>query len=233
MDLRSRYDVRFIREDSWHLHSESNTQRLVDLYLANSQFTPRRILNAGCGSHAIGSSAFEEVRLDLFMSPLIGRSTSVCASVTNLPFKPNIFGCVVCVGEVLGYCDPAAAISEFARVLAPSGLLICDFSSSLSFRHRFTKSFGRAADMITDRYNGAPEKIWIYNPKYICGLLNDCGFVVKSQTGTHLWSAVARRCALSPDVAVSIERRLGWLRAPSKWADLTTIVAELGKDESR
>lgn len=149
-DLQSRYDVKSIREDSWHSHSELSTQKLINLHLGKRQFAPGRLLNAGCGGHAINSSAFEEVRLDLFPSPLVGRSASVCASVTNLPFKSSVFGCVVCVGEVLGYCDPASAISEFARVLAPCGLLICDFSSSLSFRHRFTSSFARAADMITD-----------------------------------------------------------------------------------
>jgi SAM-dependent methyltransferase len=231
-DLQQRYDVQYIREDSWHSHSELSTQEVINFYLDSRQLVPRRLLNAGCGGHAINSSAFEEVRLDLFSSPLVGRSASVCASIMGLPFKPSVFGCVICVGEVLGYCDPALAISEFARVLAPSGLLICDFSSSLSFRHRFTKSFARAADMITDRYNGAPEKIWIYNPEYIRALLNDHGFVVRSQKGTHLWSAVARRVALSPEVAVSIERRLSWLPAPPEWADLATIVAELGKGDS-
>src|SRR6202035_4913925 len=131
---------------------------------------------------------------------------------------------VICVGEVLGYCDPATAISEFARVIAPSGILICDFGSSVSFRHRLTKSFGRAADLVVDRYNDAPEKIWIYNPEYIRGLMTDQGFMIKSQMGTHHWSAVGRRLGLSSEAAVMLERRFAWLPAPGSWADLITIV---------
>jgi ubiquinone/menaquinone biosynthesis C-methylase UbiE len=54
------------------------------------------------------------------------REYSVCTSVERLPFRENSMGAIVCVGEVLAYCDPAAAIGEFARVLVRSGLLICD-----------------------------------------------------------------------------------------------------------
>jgi SAM-dependent methyltransferase len=228
-DLRPRYDVRSIREDDWHSYSELNTQNFIHECLSNAKLPSNRLLNAGCGGQTIALPGYEEIRTDLFLPPLVGRAASVCASVTALPFGSETFSCVICVGEVLGYCDPAAAIAEFARVLLPSGILICDFGSSISFRHRLTKSFGLAADMVIDRYNGAPEKIWIYNPEYICGLMSDLGFTIKSEIGTHYWSAVGRKFGLSSGAAVMLERRLAWLPAPRSWADLTTIAAVRAK----
>jgi hypothetical protein len=109
------------------------------------------------------------------------------------------------VGEVLGYCDPVSAIQEFSRVLAPAGLLICDFGSSLSTKRRFTESFGRAADLIVDHYNGSPEQIWIYHPDYICAALESSGFKIKKVFGTHTWSALARRFGVSIGLAIKME----------------------------
>jgi ubiquinone/menaquinone biosynthesis C-methylase UbiE len=111
-------------------------------------------------------SNWDEISVDLFTTPLRSQKLSVCANIQVLPFKADTFGCVVCVGEVLAYCDPAQAISELARVLASSGLLICDFGSTTSARYAFTHLYGRAADIVTDHYNGSPEKIWVYSPQY-------------------------------------------------------------------
>jgi SAM-dependent methyltransferase len=198
--------------------------------LANASVAPKRLLNAGCGAYEIARDDLEEVGVDLFDSPLAGRRLSVCASVTELPFANSTFGCVVCVGEVLGYCDPSRAIAEFGRIVAPSGLLICDFGSSLSFRYRFSETFGRAADIIIDDYNGAPEKVWVYNPEYILTLLSDQGFVVRSQVGTHCWSSIARRFGFSSTRAVVFEKWMKSVPLPTRLADLVTIVAVRLKD---
>jgi hypothetical protein len=84
--------------------------------------------------------------------------------------------------------------------------------------------------MIVDRYNGGPEKIWVYNPEYIHGLMSHFGFRIISQMGTHYWSAVARKLGLSSDAAVRVERRFAWLPLPCKHADLITIAAVRKKD---
>ena len=201
-DLQPRYDVRSIREDAWHSFSEEQTNKLLTERMSGFDISPRRFLNAGSGGQRLRPERWSEICLDLFSSPLAGRFNSVCASVERLPFSSCAFGCVICVGEVLGDCDPAAVFAEFARVLVPGGLLICDFSSSTSFRHSFTTSFGRAADLVTDHYNGSPERIWMYDPFYIRELLKARGFRIESQIGIHKWSALVRRFGASPKTAV-------------------------------
>lgn len=228
VDLKPRYDVPTIQEDEWHSHSEDHTNELVQRELSASTAVPRRILNAGCGARTVSIVGFQEVRVDLFVSPLKGAVGAVCGSINHLPFASNSFGCAVCVGEVLDYCDPASAISEFARVLAPDGALILDFCKSTSIRHLFTPSFARAADMIVDQYNGTPEKIWIYHPKYIHGLLENNGFVIKSQETAHRWSALLRRIGFSPKASVLFEK-ICPIRAPALLGDLQTIVAVRAK----
>jgi SAM-dependent methyltransferase len=223
--LKSRYDVCSISEDRWHTHTGQRTSRIVANTLAEIPPGSRRLLNAGSGCHALGLSSWEEIATDLFPSPLTTHRVSVCASVELLPFAEQSFGAVVSVGEVLAYCDPARALKEFARVLIPSGVLICDFGSTRSTKYRFTESFGRAADLVTDRYNGSPEKIWIYDPLYIRSILEDVGFLVSEEMGIHAWSAIARRLGLSPAVSVLAGKLLDWIRAPAIWGDIMTVVA--------
>jgi SAM-dependent methyltransferase len=227
-ELKPRYDVGAIREDEWHSYSGDQTTRIIQAELSTFDHPPSWLLNAGSGIYALGPHQWHEVRCDLFAAPIKGGGLSVCGSIQQLPFSDSAFGAVVCVGEVLAYCDPAATAREFARVLAPSGILISDFGSSRSMRRLLSSSFGRAADLVTDDYNGSPEKTWIYNPDYILALLANLGFRIQKTLGTHTWSALARRLGCSPRLAVSIQRRLEWLRLPAAAADVITVVAVRG-----
>ena len=186
-------------------------------------------LNAGAGSLLDWRRiAGREVSVDLFESPIRTRPFSICCSVERLPFSRSSFGAIVSVGEVLAYCDPAAAIEEFARVSAPSGILICDFASSRSVRYWMRPQYGRAADLIVDEYNGAPERTWVYDPReYIRTLLQSAGFEIKQAFGTHTWSSLARRIGVPPAVAYCHCRsNLSPSSSSGRWADLVTIVAE-------
>ena len=167
--------------------------------------------------------------VDLFEAPIRNQAHFIRASVEELPLDPGMFGAVVCVGEVLGYCDPARAIPEFARVLSSPGLLICDFGSTRSCRHWFRATHSRSADLITDQYQNTPEPIWIYHPHYIESLLAVSGFKKLSVYGTHTWSAISRRIGISAPKATRLQRLIDWLPFPNRWADVTTIVAALGE----
>lgn len=224
-ELRSRYDVVSFREDSWHAFTGERTARILARFLLEVNPASNWLLNAGAGVYEIGTGAWREIAVDLFVTPIRQRKHSVCTSVERLPFKKSSVGAVVCVGEVLAYCDPAAAIREFASVLAPSGLLICDFASSRSPRYWFRRPYGRAADLITDEYNGVPERTWVYDPDYVGSLLRDAGFQIREISGTHAWSALARRAGAAPEPALRFQRLLRRLPLPARLADLTTIVA--------
>ena len=225
-DLKSRYDVTSIFEDEWHTYCAAETDRIIDHYLKIPSGHSEWLLNAGAGVYALGLSKWKEVSLDLFLPPIQSRSYPVCASVEQLPFKNESFGAVICVGEVLAYCDPATAISEFARVLATHGQLVCDFRSTKSCRYWLTPVFGRGAELIIDDYNGTPEKTWVYSPNYIETLLKKAGFMVVARLGTHTWSSIARRTGFSTQTSVRIQRGIDWLQFSLIGADLITIVAE-------
>jgi SAM-dependent methyltransferase len=224
-DLKMRYDVPVVYEDDWHAYSGEKTAAYIANYLSSFSPPSNWLLNAGAGIYAIGVNSWKEVSLDLFTLPIRNRQYACCASIEHLPFQAGAFGGIVCVGEVLAYCDPAATLTEFSRVLAPSGILIVDFGSTRSLRHWLKPPFGRAVDLIEDYYNGAPELTWVYDPKYIKSLLASFGFKIKARVGTHTWSALARRLGASATIAMFAQKHLDRVWLPATWADLTTIVA--------
>ena len=227
-ELVTRYNVESFHEDAWHTYCGNKSSKIVVGQLALCESKSRLLLNAGSGVYQIGVDGWSEMAVDLFDAPIRGRQNAVRASIEDLPFESGMFGAVVCVGEVLGYCDPAKSIFEFSRVLSPSGILICDFGNSRSFRYLLKKQYGRAADLVTDQYNGTSEPIWVYDYAYISSLLISAKFSIKQVTGIHTWSAIARRIGLPAQRATNIQRRLDWLHLPTKWADVTAIVAVRG-----
>jgi len=230
-ELAGRYNVTSFEEDDWHAHTGRRTSKFLAEQVGQIPHSPGWVLNAGSGVYQLGLGHWNEVSVDLFDLPISRHVFSVCASVKQLPFHSAAFAGVICVGEVLSYCDPAQAISEFARVLVPTGCLICDFSSSRSIKYWGRLSFGRAADIVTDVYNSSPEHIWVYDPSYIRSLLEASGFVIRKVVGTHSWSALAKRCGATRSRSLVLERWLEWVRLPSSWADLTTILAVRVTDE--
>jgi SAM-dependent methyltransferase len=183
------------------------------------------LLNAGCGVYSIGAQSWGEIAVDLFEEPLAGRTRAVCANIELLPFRTGAFGAIVCIGEVLGYCDPAAALSEFSRVLAQNGVLLCDFGSTTSARHWLTPSFDKATALVTDTYNDRPEVLWNYSPGYVRRLLRRNDFEIERVRGSHTVSAVARRCGMPLHRAAALERRFGGTMQSIACADLVLVAA--------
>lgn len=230
-ELVHRYNVESFQEDAWHSYFGDKSSKMVAGSLVKCKSPCRLLLNAGSGVYKIGINGWTETAVDLFEAPIRGRQNAVCANVEDLPFNSGTFGAVVCVGEVLGYCDPAKAIAEFSRVLTGCGILICDFGNSRSFRNLFKCHYGRSADLITDQYNGTPEPIWIYDPGYISSLLISANFSIKQISGIHKWSSLARRFGISTKTATHLQSRLDWVPLPARWADITVIVAVRNEGE--
>ncbi|MBI3898089.1 MAG: malonyl-ACP O-methyltransferase BioC [Gammaproteobacteria bacterium] len=99
---------------------------------------PARILDAGCGTgygtrtlaRRYRSASLTGVDLAQAMTAQARRATGwfgqkrfVCADAERLPFAGEAFD-MVWSNLMLQWCDPAAALAEFLRVLAPSGLLM-------------------------------------------------------------------------------------------------------------
>lgn len=224
-ELRSRYDVSSIEEDAWHAYTGSKTSELLSRLISEIDSPSLRLLNAGAGIYSLQTSNCDEYFVDLFSSPIAGRKNAVCGSIELLPFRDEAFGCIVCVGEVLSYCDPAIALKEFERILAPVGYLVLDFGSTRSIRRWLTKMFGRTADIAVDEYNGSAERVWRYSPSYIRELLQANGFQIRKTHGVHTWSVLAKRLGLSQTNALKFQERLDWLNLPVAWAEIITIAA--------
>ena len=68
----------------------------------------------------------------IYLDRDIGRSPSICADATSLPFAAGTFDVVMCL-EVLEYvADPHSALTEIGRALRPGGALLV----STPFLHR-------------------------------------------------------------------------------------------------
>jgi SAM-dependent methyltransferase len=224
-DLRARYDVPALDEDEWHTFGDAQRRLIVQGALGQIGYGESWFLNAGAGVHSLGWEAGNEVLVDLFSAPIAGRRLAVCADIGSLPFQKAKFGAVVCTGEVLGYCDPARAFSEFSRVASSGGILILDFASTRSARYWWTKTYARTADLVTVQYNGRPERIWIYDPKYIYSLLVDFGFQVDRLSYIYTWSVLLNRFGVGDRNALKLERCLRMFPLPISAADIIVIVA--------
>src|SRR5262245_3267412 len=131
-ELEPRYATTSITEDAWHTFGDKRKHDFICRHLNRGPNQSPWLLNAGCGVHRIVADDWNEVCLDLFPQPIRHHPHPVRATVERLPFASSSIGAVVCIGEVLGYCDPTRALAEFSRVLEPSGALICDYGNSRS-----------------------------------------------------------------------------------------------------
>jgi SAM-dependent methyltransferase len=144
-ELSVRYGTPISTEDPWHSYSGVQTAKILSHYLRPAETERAWLLNAGAGVYEVAPTEWREISLDLFEAPIRGRPYAVCGSIEHLPFADSVFAGVVCVGEVLGYCDPAKAIAELARTTRAGATLICDFRNSGGFRQWFSGSCGRAS----------------------------------------------------------------------------------------
>ncbi|MEF2074439.1 class I SAM-dependent methyltransferase [Consotaella aegiceratis] len=226
--LKCRYDVSKIEEDDWHRSTEIYTNKIIELSvkkLAEKLQKCPMVLNAGCGSTQLDLEFSFEICLDIFMSPLYNRDFAVCGSAEMLPLKNESVDLVICVGEVIAYCDPSRFIKEAYRVLSKGGFLVFDFCSTNSFRFYFTKTYGRMADIVCVEYNNAPERTWVYSPSYMREITSRAGFIDISVSGTHGWSALLQRFGLRTGPCLLFQKILRHI-SPAGHNDIITMIAE-------
>jgi SAM-dependent methyltransferase len=104
-----------------------------EAFRAVVEASPRRVLDAGCGTGDIGVRIAAEPGVEVVAvdtSPRmvqIARERGLRASVADvqqLPFEDGEFDCVLAAWVIYHVQDRAAAIRELARVLRPGGRLV-------------------------------------------------------------------------------------------------------------
>lgn len=224
--LSRRYDVSSMVEDAWHSDTDRTTRAFVRRTLDSVPVQRRGvIINAGCGVYELNAPGWTEVSIDQFCSPMQRRDRAICGDVHRIPIGSGRASAVVCVGEVLAYCEPATVVQEFARILTCSGILIVDHRSTRSPKYWGTPVWRRAADIVIDQYNGSDERTWVYDPSYIHGLLLTAGFQLQAQADTHGVAAIIRRASAPVAVALAIDRLLAPIAGRLLPGDLVTTIA--------
>lgn len=157
-------------DDIWHLYTHKILHKNVQSYLNKLNLDDTQIvLNAGCGKTTYDTNAtiiymdIVEKYVECFENYLVG-------SIEQIPLHDNSADCIICVGSVINYADIQKSISEFSRILKPTGVLILEFERSNSAEFLFTPNYGKTIFMQKYNYNNQTHYLWMYNEKFVLQL---------------------------------------------------------------
>ncbi|GHU42485.1 hypothetical protein FACS1894111_06510 [Clostridia bacterium] len=173
-------------DNNWHLYS----QKQIAKYVCHQKFNPQyTILNAGSGGSDYGLSNRMH-HVDIAKNKIDHFAQYTVSGVEKMPFQSASFADVICVGDVINYCDARAAIAEFARVMKPFGQLILEFESSWGYEHQKSNAYKKPAAVTALSYGGEMQNQWLYSPDYIKKILHDFGFQVTDVFCFHILSSL-------------------------------------------
>ena len=174
------------KDDLWHSVNQYEIKKAVhDLRIPYNS----KILNAGSGGSTYGLT-HDMYHLDIVANKNVNLRNFTLGSVENIPFNPEFFDYVICVGSVLNYCDAVQAIQQFSRVLKTGGILLLEFECSTSFEFIGTKVYNKNAALIITRYFNKEHEMWVFSPKYIQSMLITSGFSIKGKHNYHILSSL-------------------------------------------
>lgn len=204
-DVRQQYNSRdeiWPAKDTWHRHTYSCIFDSVHRHAARFDLARRKVLNLGSGGNDYAIKANFEVQLDIADRRLPRDGFSVVGTAEAVPFRASSFSFVLCVGSVLNYCDAVAAVLEVARVLAPGGILIIEFESSRNAEYVGRDEFGKNTVLVTTKFQGESELLWLYNPAYFIALLKGCELELLHDEGFHTITSLVYRLFASEKFAM-------------------------------
>lgn len=214
--------------DKWHTY---NQQQIVNsLKHAGLLSIPNesKILNAGSGGSAYSMNESNMYHVDLAASKIINKKHCHVGNIESLPYDNCFFDVIICVGEVVNYCDAPKVILEFSRVLKKDGILILEYESTNTLELIFRKEFNCPRLLWETFYQGHPEWIWYYSDDYIINLLSIYSFNVLNNYQFHILSILVYRFTHNPNFSYyfsffdPICRLLPWIR---RYGSNTIILA--------
>lgn len=222
--IRARYNDRswFTSVDGWHKFTATQIRQEVAYFWKS---LPSRqnciILNAGAGNNDFGLRSSTIINLDISEVRISQMPNPIVATVEELPLPDCSVDVVICVGSVINYCDAAATIAEFGRVLRSTGSLILEFESSYSAELIKQDAFRQAAAVAETFYADKPEAVWVYSPKYINNLLYAADFKIIRNVPIHVlspWALLFLQSVSAAAVIARFDRIVKHFRPLSQWA---------------
>lgn len=175
---------------AWHTRKISQVVKLLPP-------NPQKVLDVGCSSGVLTAAIAKALPqskvtgLDSYRKAIILAQTKyphitfIVGDAHKLPFKNKVFDLVICTETLEHLVDPAAALGEIRRVLAPGGRAIISMDSgSLLFKivwFVWTKTKGRV-------WRNA--HLHEFNAKILESLIKNAGFRIIKKTTSHLGMAV-------------------------------------------
>lgn len=221
--VRRRYNQLLINtSDPWHDYTAKAIREQLKVW-HEPLFSNREclVLNAGSGGDDLGVCPPEAIHLDLAEQRLKDTQRAIIASVESIPLPAQSVGTIICVGSVINYCDPAAAIVEFGRIACSGAWMAVEFESSRSGELLCRRGFGSAAVVVRTFYGDSEEVVWVYRPPYIESLLSAAGFRVVERVPIHIvspWLLLFTRLPAVASRAGELDRRFSSTSFLTRWA---------------
>lgn len=172
-------------EDLWHMYSKHT----IEHYLLRQKWSASEyVLNAGSGGNTYGLDFINMHHRDIAKNKISSFKDYSVGTIEELPFGQNSFDKIICVGSVINYCDAVSAISEFARVIKPNGILFLEFESSYGFEHRKQSYYKEPATVVKLKYFDELWTQWVYSPQYITNSIKEMGFKILHKKYFHIFS---------------------------------------------
>lgn len=232
---RYRSISRYSLTDEWHEYTANRIRQELSGRWSGLQTQPGHvILNAGAGNSDLGVCPPWTLNLDISEAGVALLPNPIVATVEQIPLPNESVDTIVCVGSVLNYCDAAAAISEFGRVLKSGGNLVLEFESSRAADLLSQNAFGRPAAIAETFYGNEPEVLWVYNPRYIRSLLRAAQLEIMESIPIHIgspWALLITRNIRGAAVTARLDRVLKFVPVLAHWASNQMMVCRKGSSE--
>jgi len=209
--------------DYWWYRARAD---LLETALAGFVGNPRRVLDVGSADGpSVGWLRRQAMHVSLDIDPRGLDRGGVCASALALPFADESFD-LVAAFDVVEHCEPeSVALSEFARVLAPGGLLLLSvpayqwawtrFDEINGHHRRYTRSRAkravRAAGLSVERATYAFTSVF---PIFTADRLRTR---VAERLTRHPADAPMPDVVPLPQVSPTVQRALMGLSAIDRW----------------